>query len=75
MKKMEKIFKGFIIAGSVNYEKDGGKDYDISEIDSATASEMFEQAHFLYGTQSIEETVDVLKKIGLEEIANKALGS
>lgn len=43
------------------------------DIDEWTAGQLFEEAHVLYSTQSIDETVKVLKKLGLEEIAKKAL--
>ena len=35
--------------------------------------ETFEQAHFLYSTRSVEETVRVMKKLGLERVARIAL--
>ena len=35
--------------------------------------ETFEQAHFLYSTRSVEETVRVMKKLGLERTAKAAL--
>jgi|GEM_PF-3516689 hypothetical protein len=45
-----------------------------SVIDKRTASEIFEYAHTLYGTQSIEETIKVLEgDEDCEEIIRKAL--
>lgn len=48
------------------------EDEDIP-IDNYLALEIFEQAHFLYGTQSVEETVNVLMALGLEVVIEKAL--
>ncbi|MBS3090230.1 hypothetical protein J4433_00490 [Candidatus Pacearchaeota archaeon] len=44
------------------------------KIEPHIASEMFEQAAFLYGSQSVKETVRVMKKLGLERVARIALG-
>lgn len=44
-------------------------------LDRTAAAEMFEAASFFYSTKDVEETVSVLKKLGLEKIAEKALRS
>lgn len=49
------------------------KELVIDEINEDIAAEMFEQAHFLYSTHSIEETVKVLQRQGLKKIADIAL--
>jgi uncharacterized UPF0146 family protein len=42
--------------------------------DPSIASEIFEQAHFLYSTRSVEETVCVMVKLGMARTASLALG-
>lgn len=50
------------------------EEYEDEKIEPHIASEMFEQAHFLYSTHSVGETVRVMKKLSLERIARIALG-
>ncbi|MFH0831639.1 MAG: hypothetical protein V1886_02115 [archaeon] len=49
------------------------KEHNDKKVDRDMASEIFEQAHFMYSTRSIEETVRVMKIIGLERTAKAAL--